>query len=305
MTLAPKNSKPLFLMCPPHHFAVTYSINPWMDPQVWTNGGEALAVEADRQWAGLHRALYNAGAAIETVDPVSGSPDLVFTANAAVVLDRKAVLSRFRHDERRNEEPIFAASFEVLSERGLIDEIFRLPAGMVLEGAGDCIWDSRRKLFWLGCGFRSEATTARFIERKLAVPCLALPLAHASFYHLDTALCVLPCGAVVYYPAAFTSDALATIHAQVLPEQRVVLGEADAERFAANAVCVNREIVLSSCSASLRGRLQELGYAVIETSLDAFMHGGGSACCLTLRLDNCSNGIPQTVIKKTADLLNE
>jgi N-dimethylarginine dimethylaminohydrolase len=300
--LAPRNSQALFLMCPPRHFAVTYSINPWMDPQAWTNGGAGLAAKAARQWAGLHGALDEAGATIETLDPIPDLPDIVFTANAAVVLDAKAVLSRFRHDERRREEPIFAASFERLSERGLIDEIFRLPAGMVLEGAGDCIWDSRRKLFWLGCGFRSDATTARFIERKLAVPCLALPLAHASFYHLDTALCVLPCGAVVYYPAAFTSDALATIHTHVLPAQRVVLEEADAERFAANAVCVDRKIVLSSCSVSLRGRLQELGYAVIETPLDAFMHSGGSACCLTLRLDNRATDMAKTAIQKTADL---
>jgi N-dimethylarginine dimethylaminohydrolase len=276
-------------MCPPRHFAVTYSINPWMNPQAWTNGGATLAAKAAHQWVELHGALDEVGATIETLDPIPGLPDIVFTANAAVLLDRKAVLSRFRHDERRREEPIFAASFESLSQRGLIDEIFLLPAGMVLEGAGDCIWDSRRKLFWLGCGFRSEATTARFIERKLAVPCLALPLAHASFYHLDTALCVLPCGAVIYYPAAFTADALATIHTHVLPEHRIVLDEADAERFAANAVCVDRKIVLSSCSDSLRSRLQELGYAVIETPLDAFMHGGGSACCLTLRLDNRSD----------------
>jgi N-dimethylarginine dimethylaminohydrolase len=252
-------------MCPPRHFAVTYSINPWMNPQAWTNGGATLAAKAAHQWVELHGALDEVGATIETLDPIPG------------------------HDERRREEPIFAASFESLSQRGLIDEIFLLPAGMVLEGAGDCIWDSRRKLFWLGCGFRSEATTARFIERKLAVPCLALPLAHASFYHLDTALCVLPCGAVIYYPAAFTADALATIHTHVLPEHRIVLDEADAERFAANAVCVDRKIVLSSCSDSLRSRLQELGYAVIETPLDAFMHGGGSACCLTLRLDNRSD----------------
>ena len=28
---------PRFLMCPPRHFAVTYSINPWMDPQAWAS----------------------------------------------------------------------------------------------------------------------------------------------------------------------------------------------------------------------------------------------------------------------------
>lgn len=296
---APKNPQTRFLMCPPHHFAVTYSINPWMDPQAWAGSGVALSTKASRQWAKLRRVLRAAGSVIETMDPVSGSPDLVFTANAAVVLDRKAVLSRFRHVERRDEEPIFAALFETLAERGLIDEIFQLPAGIVLEGAGDCIWDSRRKLFWLGCGIRSDAAAAWFIERKLDVPCLALALSNPSFYHLDTAFCALPCGRVVYYPAAFTSGALETIHAQVLPAERIMLEQADAARFAANAVCVNRKIVLSSCSDSVRRRLQELGYAIIETPLRAFMRSGGSACCLTLRLDHCSKAIAEAALGKT------
>jgi N-dimethylarginine dimethylaminohydrolase len=302
---APKSPQARFLLCPPRHFAVTYSINPWMDPQAWADGGTALAAKAERQWAGLHCALCDAGAAIETMEPVPGLPDLVFTANGAVVLDRKAVLSRFRHDERLGEEPIFAASFATLAARGLIDEIFRLPAGTVLEGAGDCIWDSRRQLFWLGCGFRSDPGAARFIERKLAVPCLALPLVNASFYHLDTAFCALPCGGVVYYPAAFTSDALTTIHAHVMPGERIVLKRADAAHFAANAVCVNRKIVLSNCSDALRHRLQERGYAVIETPLHAFLRSGGSACCLTLRLDHCSKAMAETAIQKTADLVVE
>ena len=38
-----------------------------------------------------------------------------------------------------------------------------------------------------------------------------------SYYHLDTAFRVLPCGGVIYYPAAFTSAALATIYDHVAP----------------------------------------------------------------------------------------
>jgi N-dimethylarginine dimethylaminohydrolase len=110
-------------------------------------------------------------------------------------------------------------------------------------------------------------------------------LADACFYHLDTALCALPCGAVIYYPDAFTPAARATIEALVAPEQRIALDRADAERFAANAVCVGNTIVLSSCSNSLRLILEERGYAVVETPLHAFLRSGGSACCLTLRLD--------------------
>jgi N-dimethylarginine dimethylaminohydrolase len=92
---------PRFLMCPPQHFAVTYSINPWMDPAAWANRGDALHASAETQWDGLHAALLSSGAAIETVVPHDGLPDLVFTANAAVVLDRTALLARFRHPSGR------------------------------------------------------------------------------------------------------------------------------------------------------------------------------------------------------------
>jgi N-dimethylarginine dimethylaminohydrolase len=282
-----KNSQPRYLMCPPRYFAVTYSINPWMNPKAWSaEGAAALSEKAQAQWAALRHALAAAGAAIETLEPAPGLPDLVFTANAAVVLDGKAVLARFRYGERQNEEPKFAAAFAVLKARGIIDSVVTLPDSVTLEGAGDCIFDPNRSLLWMGSGFRSDAGAARIVERYLGLPCIGLPLADPSFYHLDTAFCALPCGSVVYYPPAFTATALAEIKARVAPEQRIALGRADAIHFAANAVCVNGTIVLSSASPALRRNLEERGYTVVETALDAFQKSGGSACCLTLRLDH-------------------
>jgi len=280
-----QTSQPRYLMCPPRHFAVTYSINPWMDPKAWADGGSALPQEAGRQWAGLRRALLAAGAAIKMLEPAPGLPDLVFTANGAVVLDRKVVLARFRHGERRDEEPLFAAAFAALQARGLFDEIATLPEGVRLEGAGDCIFDTRRGHFWMGCGFRSDATAAAFIERRLGATFVTLPLANPSFYHLDTAFCALPCGSVIYYPHAFTTAALASIHERVAPEHRIALDHGDAALFAANAVCVDRTVIMSRCSAALRRTLEERGYTVVSTPLDVFLRSGGSACCLTLRLD--------------------
>jgi len=284
-TLA-ENPQPRFLMCPPRHFAVTYSINPWMDPKAWAGEGAHLHETAQRQWQGLHEALEAAGAAIEIVPPQPGLPDLVFTANAAVVLGGRAVLARFRHGERQSEEPVFAAAFAALAARGLVADVVQLPAALKFEGAGDCIFDARRSLLWLGCGFRSDAAAGRVIARHLGARCVPLPLADANFYHLDTAFCALPCGAVIYYPAAFTPAALARIHDLVAPSERIALDRADAERFAANAVCVGRSIVLSRCSAALPHALERRGYAVIETPLNVFQKSGGSACCLTLRLDH-------------------
>jgi N-dimethylarginine dimethylaminohydrolase len=106
---------PRFLMCRPTHFGVLYAINPWMKPQEWQPRETALAAQAERQWEGLRHALLARGAEIELVPAVEQLPDLVFTANAAVVLDRKALLARFRHPERQAEEPHFRARFRALN----------------------------------------------------------------------------------------------------------------------------------------------------------------------------------------------
>jgi len=276
------------LMCRPRHFAVSYRINPWMDPKAWSDSGAALALAAEREWAAYHRVLVANGAAIEFVPPQPGLPDLVFTANAAIVLDGRVLLSRFRHPERRREEPYFAAAFRALQAKGLVDSVAELPQRLSLEGAGDCIWDAKRGQFWMGSGPRSDAQSARAVEDYFGVPCVALELANPSYYHLDTAFCALPSGDVIYYPGAFTEEGLGRIRAAVAPAERIEISAEDAALLAANAVCLGRTIVLSSCSGPLKRRLARRGYSVVATALPAFLRSGGSACCLTLRLDHRS-----------------
>jgi N-dimethylarginine dimethylaminohydrolase len=292
--------RPRFLMCRPQHFAVTYSINPWMDPAAWRESGEMLHATAARQWQGLLRALGANGASIELVEPRDRLPDLVFTANAAVVLDGKALLARFRHAQRQGEEPVFAAAFRALRARGLIREVVALPDGIALEGAGDCLWDAHRQMFWMGCGYRSDAAAGEIVAAQFGVPCVALALSDPAFYHLDTAFSPLPCGAVMYHPGAFTTEALAVIHARIAPEHRIALTQGDAARFAANAVSFGRTILLSTCSEALRARLSGRGYRVVKTPLAAFLRSGGSACCLTLRLDHRSAAARAMALKESA-----
>ena len=283
-------------MCRPQYFAVTYSINPWMDPAAWSQSGDALHGEALRQWEGLLHAVRRSGATVELVEPENGLPDLVFTANSAVVLDGKALLARFRHPQRQGEEPVYAAAFNALRSRGLIDEVVTLPPGVTLEGAGDCLWDAHRQLFWMGCGFRSGVEAREVVAEQFGVPCVALALADPAFYHLDTCFSPLPCGAVMYYPAAFTTEGLAQIHARVAPTQRIAIAAEDAAHFAANAVNFGRTIILSSCSETLRGQLKKRGYTVVEAPLTVFQRSGGSACCLTLRLDHQSADVARDAI---------
>ena len=277
--------KPRFLMCAPEHFAVTYAINPWMDPTEWARDAPTLASKSQREWEFLRRSLLACGAEVDLVPPRPGMPDMVFTANAAVVLDGKALLARFRHFQRRREQPEFANAFRSLATRGVLDVVHELPRGLVLEGAGDCIWDPSRRLLWMGHGQRSDAAARSKVEEIFGVEVLAIELIDPRFYHLDTALCTLPGGEVLYVPGAFSAAGRNAFEARVAPHARIEVHADDAGRLAANAVCIGSTLVLSVCSDRMQAQLQERGYRVVATPLSSFLRAGGAAFCLTLRLD--------------------
>jgi N-dimethylarginine dimethylaminohydrolase len=293
MTHSPPSVR--FLMCAPEHFAVTYAINPWMDPKRWSRDNRALTAASRKEWEYLHRVMQDLGAEIELIPAVPGLPDLVFTANAAVVLDGKALLARFRHAERQAEEPHYEAAFRALKDRGLISAVGKLPDGIVLEGAGDCVWDPTRNHFWMGYGQRSDADARAIVEREFGVDVVALELADARFYHMDTALRPLPGGEVIYYPNAFTAAGCAEIRKRLPSDKRIEIKFDDARLLAANAVSIGDAVMLSRCGTALRAAIERHGYRVITTPLGAFLRSGGSAFCLTLRLDTRSAGASAAV----------
>jgi N-dimethylarginine dimethylaminohydrolase len=114
---------------------------------------------------------------------------------------------------------------------------------------------------------------------------VGLELATERFYHLDTCFCPLSGGRLLYYPAAFTPQALAAIRAHVRPEDRIEASDQDAAAFCVNAVNIGRHIVMAKAPVALRKRLNALGYTVAQVDLAPFILSGGGAYCMTLRLD--------------------
>ena len=192
------------MMSAPEHFEVSYTINPWMQPSQWSVSSKKLAGDARRGWNQLKKTYERLGAQIEVQQAAAGLPDMVFTANAAVVLDRKVLLARFLCAERQGEEVHNRKFFEALRAQGVVDQIVDPPAGQYFEGAGDAIWDATRRLIWTGYGQRSSRDMFRTIEELYGVPAIALELIDPRFYHLDTCFCVLSGGDVLWYPAAFS-----------------------------------------------------------------------------------------------------
>jgi N-dimethylarginine dimethylaminohydrolase len=277
-------------MCAPEHFEVAYTINPWMRPDSWQSQSELLGARSTNGWQRLTETLRGLGAELEFVPPVAGLPDLVFTANAAVVLDGKALVASFRHPQRQGETPLYRQAFEQLKERGLLSEVHDMPEGMVLEGAGDCVWDPVRDRFWLGYGQRSDRDAAKLVQDLFGFEVVPLRLVDPRFYHMDTCLCPLTGGEVLYYPGAFDDEGKATILDCFGAENLIAAPEPDACGFAVNAVNIGRDIVLATVTAELRFMLEERGYRLHETPISDFNLSGGSAFCLTLKLDRASGG---------------
>jgi len=282
-------SKPLLLLTDPAHFEVTYTINPWMEPYAWAENPVGHRTAARRSFESFAATLVAAGARLEIMPAVVGLPDMVFPANAAIVLDRLALLARFRHPERRGEEKHFQEHFRILMERGFVlDEVAQIPSNCFQEGAGDCIWDLARGRFWAGYGQRSTRQAAAEISAFFGRQTTTLELVSPRFYHLDVCFCPLSGGEIFYYPPAFSTSSLAAIRDVVAPEDLIEATDEDAARFNVNAINIDDRLVMASASPNLVARLAERGYRVSEVDLLPFIMSGGGAYCMALRLDNCS-----------------
>ena len=169
------SKKTLLLLTDPAHFGVTYAINPWMQPRAWAQDPVGHLAAARRSFQSLVSALATAGARLEVMQGVAGLPDMVFPANAAVVLDRHALLARFRHPERQGEEQHFQKYFHALMERGLLDgaEILSQSGNPSITGVE---YDSRRVhpgiVFVAMKGESSDGN--RFIDQAIAAGAVAI-----------------------------------------------------------------------------------------------------------------------------------
>lgn len=263
-----------FLMCAPDHYDVDYVINPWMEGNIHKSSRDR-AVE---QWQKLYHVIKE-HAIVDLVTPEKGWPDMVFTANAGLVLGDNVVLSRFLHKERQGEEPYFQKWFEA---NGYTVHV--LPKDLPFEGAGDALLDREGRWLWAGYGFRSELDSHPFLAKWLDIEVLSLRLIDERFYHLDTCFCPLANGYLLYYPGAFDSYSNRLIEMRVAAEKRIAIEEADAVNFACNAVNVDSIVIMNKASDSLKSRLKNVGFQIIETPLTEFLKAGGAAKCLTLRV---------------------
>ena len=103
------------------------------------------------------------------------------------------------------------------------------------------------------------------------------------FYHLDTCFCPLDGNAALYFPGAF--DVYANTALMETVPDLLAVSESSARRFACNAVVVAGTVVTNTGCDDLKQSLANRGYKLRMVELSEFMKSGGSAKCLTLRLE--------------------
>lgn len=264
----PKGS---WLLCKPSYFDIKYEINAWMDVSITPE--KALAA---KQWQAYHDTMIEIGAHIEYIDPHEEVPDIVYTANGGLVKGNKVVISKFRHPERRLEEPYFKRWFEDAEF-----EVFTLDGDFSFEGAGDALF-AGEKLF-CGCGFRSDPEAHKEVQKLLGVQQIVLcNLVDPYFYHIDTCFCPLNENEALIHKEAFAPESFDRMSQEI---KLHVVPEEDAKRFVCNAVVLDKEIVLPSRCEKTYEMLEGLGFKTHPVEMSEFMKGGGASKCLNLRLD--------------------
>ncbi|MEU7424629.1 dimethylargininase [Streptomyces sp. NPDC040750] len=253
-----------FLVCEPRHFAVQYAINPWMRPD------QPVDVDlAQDQWQALIRAYRAQGHTVESVEPVAGLPDMVFSANAAFVVGGRVFGSLFHAPQRRPESVHYDTWFKTAGY-----EVYRPEA--VSEGEGDLVWTGRYVL--AGTGFRTTRDAHREVQEFLGHPVIGLTLVDPYFYHLDTALFVLDDDNICYYPEAFSQGSREVLRR--LYPQAVLATREDAMAFGLNSVSDGRNVFIAPRAEVLAERLVEHGYVPVPVDLSEFHKaGGGIKCC--------------------------
>lgn len=261
---------PKVLMCPPDHYALRYEINAWMHLD-----NQPDLPRAAQQWHLLYQHLQKL-AQVELVPPAPECPDMVFTANAGLIVGEGAVLlSRFRHPQRQAEEAHFRRWFE---EHGFT--VYTMPEGCPFEGEGDILHAGERYL--AGYRKRTEICAHRVASEYLGHEVLSLELIDDRWYHLDTALFVLDEHTVVYYPGAFDSYATRVIEKHF---HTLHVVEEEAMRFACNSVVIGATVLMPEGNPLIAELLRRHGYQVIFVPMTEFIKSGGACKCLVMFLE--------------------
>ncbi|MBI5153388.1 MAG: hypothetical protein HZA36_02935 [Parcubacteria group bacterium] len=259
--------------------------------------------KARLEWHMLLDCYLQLGIKVELLAQAPDLYDMVYTANAGWGKKGVFLLSNFKHKERKKETPHYkqwfmSHGFRVIKAKGCF------------EGQGDLI--TTNSAYLLGYGTR---TSPHFITELKQVfsfgkPIISLELIDPAFYHLDTCLFSWkPMNIIMYYPGAFSDEALLKL--KQLPLTRIEVTREEALAFVCNSVYHEKTALLGGASERLLELFRNMGcltttisstedvatlFTYLKRDRDTsmvislpvpteLMKGGGSYRCCSLFLD--------------------
>jgi N-dimethylarginine dimethylaminohydrolase len=271
-----------------NHYATHDAINPYYT-------GEPVDTElAKMQHKNAIRAFQSAGIDVLQVPSPVSSQDGVFTANWAVVHEKKAIIARL--PETRKPEEAYAK--RVLSDFGY--NTVTLPDNLRFSGQGDAIILGDYVL--CGQNYRSDEEALKIVAEAFGlervqlttVPDLdenGVPVinkttgwADSLFFDIDLALTVIDENTIAYCKEAFlpvSQDAIAA-----LPFRKVTVSLDEARNaFACNLVSTGKTVIMSDAAPLFKKDLEALGFDTVTVNLSEFGKSGGYVRCISLTLE--------------------
>lgn len=258
------------LMCTPKFFDIEYEINPWMNTD-----NPVDPVLAGKQWQQLYDTYtQKLGWDVHLIEPVEHLPDMVFTANGALLYKGRVALPHFRQPDRQPETPLFEKWFRNAGYSELFTPKYDF------EGEGDAlVWND---ILFAGFPWRTDKPAHAEVADFLGIKTVSLQLIDPRFYHLDTALTIVDSETVALYPKAFSEDSLKKVH-DIVPNV-IEATDDDAVAYGLNAMSNGKTIVIPENAHNLITKYKEKGLEVIPCPITEFQKSGGGVKCLTLEI---------------------
>lgn len=252
------------------YFRVDYEINPYMHTDMQPD--RAAAVAEHEAIVAAHRA---AGRRVEYVASAPECPDMVFTANAAVVRGDRAVLGH--PPPERKAEMSYFQDWLISHDYDVVE------APYPFSGQGDAL--ACGDLLLAGYGQRTDRRMHAVLARELDYEVVPLCSVSPRWYDLDLAVAVIEAPhTVAYCPEALDEPSRRRLRG--LGVDLIDVSVEEATRFALNLVSDGTTVTMTRGAPQLAAALRARGLRVVELDTTELAKGGGGVRCTALTLDN-------------------
>lgn len=215
-------------------------------------------------------ALERCGLAVSVLSADAAFPDSCFVEDTAVLTARGAIVTRPGAPSRAGEVSSIVAALAPY-----FSEIARIQAPGTVDGGDICEAEGH---FLIGLSQRTNEEGARQLAvlfADIGFPSSVIDLRGSRrLLHLKTGLSYLDDGRML-----ITSDVPRT--AALAPYE--LIDVPDAERYAANCLCLNDKVVIAEGYPATRAALESCGYETLALEVSEFRKMDGGLSCLSLR----------------------